>query len=99
MSCLSRSVVSNRLKQQQAKEEGNTNLLFGLIVLGCLLFAGHTLLTHLNHVRRSLKDIFRSLVDRKAVRQVGRELAKDEVQKVAESTSNALNFDKEKERD
>ena len=99
MSCLSRSVVENRLKQQKAKEEGNTNLLLGLMLIGCLLFAGHTMLTHVHHVRRSLKGIFESLTKRKGIQELGRVLAKEDVQKVAESTGNAMGFnDKENER-
>ena len=99
MSCLSRSVVENRLKQQQAKEEGNTNLLFGLVLMGCLLFAGHTMLTHMHHVHRSLRGIFESLTKRKGIQQLGRTLAKEDVQKVAESTGNAMGFNnKENER-
>ncbi len=100
MSCLSRKVVENRLKQQEAKDNGNTGLLFGLLIVGGLLFAGHSMLTQMHHFHRSMKDIFRSLVSRNTVRQVGRELAKENIQKVAESTGNALgmNNDKQNER-
>ena len=99
MSCLSRSVVENRLKQQKAKEEGNTNLLFGLMLIGCLLFAGHTMLTHAHHVHRSLRSIFASLTKRKGIQELGRTLAKEDMQKVVESTGNAMGInDKENER-
>ena len=90
MSCLSRKVVENRVKRQQAKEDGNTGLLFGLLIVGGLLFAGHSMLTQMHHFHRSMKDIFRSLVSRNTVKQVGEELeqvgktlARDEVREIA----------------
>ena len=91
MSCLSRKVVENRLKQQQAKENGNMNALLCLMLVGGLLFAGHSMLTQMSHLHRSMKDIFRSLVSRNTVKQVGNELAKEEVQKVAEVMTQDFN--------
>jgi len=101
---LQRQIVESRIRNrdqiEQAKENGNTSLVFGLLIVGGLLFAGHSMLTQMHHFHRSMKDIFRSLVSRNAIRQVGKELAKDDIQKVAESTGNALgmNHDKQNER-
>ncbi len=83
MSCLSRKVVENRLKRQNAKDEGNIGLLFGLIIVGGLLFAGHSMLTQMHHVHKSLKDMLSSIVNRNTIKQVGEELATDEARELA----------------
>ena len=59
MSCLSRPLVENRIKRDQAKKDGNTNALVGLVVFGCLLFAGHAIITQAGRIGRSLRDILR----------------------------------------
>lgn len=82
MSCLSRKVVENRIKQREARENGNMNAVFCLMILGGLLFAGHSVLTQMHHIRHSMKDIFRSLVSRNAVKQVGNELASSEAREI-----------------
>ena len=83
MSCLSRKVVENRLKQKEARENGNMNAVVCLMILGGLLMAGHSILTQMHHFHRSLKDIFHSLVSRNTVKQVGNELASEEVREIA----------------
>lgn len=96
MSCLARKVVENRIKQKEAKENGNVNALICLMIVGGLLFAGHSMLTQMGHLHRSMKDIFRSLVGRNTVRQVGSELAKSEGQKIAEVMTQDWNNENER---
>lgn len=97
MSCLSRRVVENRIKKQQARENGNTNALVGLMVIGCLLFAGHAFATQVGRFKHSLKDVFRSLSDRKTITNAGKnmakQLAKDEWQQMAEGITKAMDED------
>ena len=98
MSCLSRRVVENKIKKQQAREEGNTNALFGLVVLGCLLFAGHALFTQMGRFRHSLKDLFRKLPKKDVLTNSGKKVInqlKDEKwQNMADFTTKA-NDDRE----
>lgn len=84
MSCILRGIVRNKQRREEAQKNGNTSLLFGLIVLGGLLFAGYSLLSGMHHVHHSLRSIFKSLVDRNTAKQVGNKLAQEPVQKVLE---------------
>ena len=94
MSCLSRQVVENRIKRQRAKEEGNTNALLGLVVFGCLLFAGHAIISQAGRIGHSLKDLFRTLSKKDIVSNSGKQLAKqftkEEWRNMAEYTTNAM---------
>lgn len=95
MSCLSRHVVENRIRQQQAREQGNTNALFGLIALGCLLFAGHALFTQAGRLGHSLKDMLRKITTNPAKTAV-KQFAKEEWRNVAEYTSDAHSDDRDR---
>ena len=81
----------NRIKRQQAKENGNTGALFGLLVLGGLLLAGNALFTQVGHLHHSLKDLFKSLVrgNKDTLKQAAKSLARDEIQQVAEAVDRA----------
>ena len=79
----------NKNQRQQAKEDGNQALLLGLLVMSGLLMVGHMAAT----THQSLRTIFKNLCRRGA-----KELAKDDVQHVAEATGNALSDSKSNER-
>ena len=83
----------NRLKRQKAKEDGNTAALFGLAALGCVLFAGHVVVTQMTNAHRSMKSVLKSLSDtgKKAIKSIKR----DEVQQVLEAVDNATDTEEQ----
>ncbi len=99
MTRLSRKLVQNRLRQREARQQGNVGMFFFLMAVGGFLMAGHSMLSTMNSLKNAspkmggmsaktgeVLEEGAALIKPDSVAKLGKMVAKDEVQQIAEWT-------------